>query len=461
MRTIQEITNGEDQTSFLMKAYLNPKFWCERVFGLDLADFHEEWLNMISENQRVAIIAPTGFGKTEILGIAYPLWLVWFNTNKEILIISRERDQSTKILERIQKAIEDNELLKQLIPEKKDTWTKTEINLSTGCKIFCKSYNQKETLKSFHVDYLLCDEAASYEDPSIFFRYISTRVMAKKGKLVCISTPVSIIDLMAQLLDNEEYTSGRYPCMKNGNSIWPNRFSNERLAQIKREIGTSSFEREYMCNPRAEEEDALYPPNLVTDCFEYNTKFRRETTGGDVIIGCDFAIASGPRADFDAYIVIEKVGNVSMIIHGERHKGINIKAKVMRLEELYRNYNPKRMIVDESQVGHAVIEELMSMGIPIEGADFHPNSRNSRLVTLRKVIEEKKLSIPRDKEDPLTMTFTDVLIEELIKFKEIRTKAQTKTYQSTGAHDDTVMALSLAVAGAQKFKEYVDMVAVG
>jgi len=130
----------------------------------------------------------------------------------------------------------------------------------------------------------------------------------------------------------------------------------------------------------------------------------------------------------------------------------------MRLKELYNIYKPRRMIVDQSQIGHAVIEDLRRDGIPVEGADFTPASRNSRLIILRKLFEEKKISIPRNKEDMLAMTFTDVLVEELIKFREIKTKAQTSTYQSTGAHDDTVMALSLAITGAQQFKPFLDIV---
>ena len=438
-----------------MNCYLNPKIWCEDVLGLEMADFHIEWLRLVQNNQRVAILAPTGFGKTEILAISYTLWIAWFQERKEILIISKDIKQSTKILERLKDVIEDNELLRDLIPAKQDTWTKTEINTSTKCKIFCKSFNQKETLKSYHVDYIICDEAASYDDADIFFRYIVTRVNAKKGKLVCISTPVSITDLMSQLINDpkKEYACGVYPCIKNNESIWPTRFPLKDLDRIKNEIGISAFEREYMVNPKAQAEDCLYPPRMIFDNCDLNRGFRRESSGGDIIIACDFAISSGITADFDCYLVVEKVGDIVMILWGETHKGINIEAKVIRLKELYNIYHPKKFIVDESQVGAAVIEEMRKEAIPIEGAKFDPSSRNSRLIHLRKLLELKKISIPRDASDPTCMRFTTRLIEEMIAFAETKTKAQTTTYKSKSAHDDTVMALSLAVGGASNIKK--------
>ena len=443
-----------------MNCYLNPKIWCEKVLGLDVADIHKEWLDFVQHNKRVAILAPTGFGKTELLAIAYPLWLAWFHERKEILIISKDIKQSTKILERIKNVIEDNELLKDLIPEKQDTWTKTEINTSTKCKIFCKSYNQKETLKSYHVDYAICDEAASYDDPEIFKRYIVTRVSAKRGNLIAISTPVSITDLMAELMSNTEYKSKSYPCIQNGESIWPSKFPISELERIKRDIGVSAFEREYMVNPSAQAEDCLFPPGMIMNCFDNAASFRRETTGGDIILAADFAISSGMRADFDVYLITEKVGDNSMLIWGERHKGINIDAKVMRLTELYNNYKPKKFIVDESHIGMAVIEELRKAGIPVEGAKFDAQSRNRRLVLLRQLFEKKKISLPRNPNDMNCLNFTNILTDELMGFRERKTQANTVIYASKAAHDDTVMALSMAVGGANQMKKLIKMAVI-
>lgn len=429
--------------------------------GLNICEVHEEWINLVHNNRDVAILAPTGFGKSEVLCIAYSLWLVYFNQFKEVLIVSNEREQSVKLLERIKNCIEDNELLKELIPESRDTWTKTEINLSTRCKIFCKSFGQGESLKSYHVDFVFGDEASSYDDPNIFFRYVMTRAASKRGKVCCASTPVSIVDLMALLSEpSRGFVYKAYPAIQNGKSIWPEKFPLEELEKIKKRIGVSNFEREYMVNPKAEEEGAIFPPDLVSNCFDHHSSFR-DASGGEVVMGVDLAISEGPRADYDASVIIEKVGDMNMLIYGERKRIRTIEAKVIRLKELYNRFKPKRILVDKSLVGPAVIQELRKSGLPVEECDFHQINRNNRLVTLRKVIEERRLSIPFNTQDSLTNTFSNILVEELIRFKETTTPAKTKAIVSTGAHDDTVMALALAVEGSMKFQKYSTLTKAG
>ena len=381
-------------------------------------------------------------------------------------------------MNKIRDIIENNELLVELIPKNKplSNWcSATFMELSTGCKIFCRPYS--ENIKGIHVDYLLGDEVASYIDYDIWYRFVVTRVNAKNGTVVAISTPDNIADLMQELLHNPEYTGKIYPAIQNGKSIWPDIFPLTKLEKIKNEIGIAAFEREYLCNPKAAVENALYPPHLLNDCFDYGSRFVATPKEGFTIIGCDFAIASGPRADFDAYVVVNKIGSTVTLLHGETHKGLTIAGKIMRLEELYKMFRkqieePKegekeveekiatiKFVVDPSSVGQAVFEKLREKAIPVDAASFDSISRNAMLINLRQMIENKELIIPRNSEDPLTMTFTDKLIKELISMMETKTKSNMITYQSKAPHDDTVMALAMACSGVAKQKEFMDMMA--
>ena len=451
------------------------KFFCERVLGLDIRPFHLEWINMIRTNKRIAIEAATGFGKTEIMGRAFCLWTSTIEQDKEMCIVSKTLPQARKVLSEIRETIEENEFLRdELIPPgKKHTWSSADVLvLSTGCKIFVRPYS--ENIKGIHVDYLLGDEVASYDDHQIWYRFVVTRVNAKNGTVVAISTPESISDLMQELLNNQEYLSKVYPAIVDGKSVWPSKFSLERLNRIRAEIGISAFEREYMCNPKAELENALFPPHLLMECFDFQTGFTQRPLPGFTIIGCDFAIGTGPRADLDAYIILNKFGPKATILHGETHRGFTIAAKINRLVELFDKYKYKiteteedtnivpvsiKFVIDPSSVGEAVHEELRNRGLPVEAAKFDPTSRNRMLVNLRQMIENKDLIIPRNKEDPLCMTFTDKLIKELISMVETQTKSRLITYQSKAPHDDTVMALAMAAKGVIAQREFLDIMA--
>ncbi len=111
-------------------------------------------------------------------------------------------------------------------------------------------------------------------------------------------------------------------------------------------------------------------------------------------------------------------------------------------------------------MGQAVIEQLRMQLLPVEGVDFAPVNRNAMLIALRQIVEQCRLVIPRSGDCPTTMNFTGVLVGELVNFQETRTRSGLITYQSKGAHDDTVMSLCLAIKGANEQKEFMDMFAI-
>jgi len=119
MRTIQEIIGEMDDGEFAINC-LDYKFFAERVLGLIIKPFHLDWINLIqSGEKRIAIQAPTGFGKTEILGRAYCLWRSYTGKGIDMCIVSKTLPQARKILYEIKNTIENNELLRDLIPSNK------------------------------------------------------------------------------------------------------------------------------------------------------------------------------------------------------------------------------------------------------------------------------------------------------------------------------------------------------
>ena len=311
-----------------------------------------------------------------------------------------------------------------------------------------------------------CDEAAQYSDHSIFERWIITRVTAKDGKLVVISTPVSAIDLPHKLLHNPnfygriytaiktkrlnekpEFYSPIYDKLKEGEPIFPELYSKEKLEIIKQSMTSIAFEREYLCNVLVSE-NSLYPPNLVIECFDESIGFQ-EPEGGSVYIGADFAVGTGKEADYTVFTVIENDGKNIYIRWIERHKGMAISAQMNRLVELNDRFHPKFIYMDESTFGATFVQELRQKQLPVVGCKFDFRSRNNYLLNLYKIIEDGILVIPRKRQ---THTLTDELFIELTSFIETKTQAGAVTYKSTAAHDDMVMSLALAVSGVKQMQ---------
>jgi len=464
MRTKEEILQGESEESFLIKCSLRPDIFFERVLGKELKPFHREWFQILNTYNRIAISAPTGFGKTCVFGVSYPLWLAFFKPGSQSLIISKNiRTQSSNVLEEIKSLIEENEILKTLLPQdKKQYWTKEKINTSNGSKIFYSSYTQN--VRGAHVDYVFCDEVATFPETETFFRDVTSRVVAKNGKIAAVSTPINTTDLLAQLMENEAYFSKKYPAIVKNKSIWPEKFPLKVLTRIRKEQGESNFQKNYMCNPRAEAENTIFPLGRVMEGFDYERSFTTDFEGM-IFIGCDFAIAKGPTSDFDAYVVIEKLDDFFIIKHIEIHRGFPTHAKARRIKQLYDLYSSgpvkPKIIIDESHIGKAIGEDLLALGVSTVKQSFHSQARNALLVNLRNIIDGKKLIIPR-KKDPLVIKLTNELVTQLIGFKESKSKLTGNiNYLSTASHDDIVMALAMAVKQATKQRSTSIYVASG
>ena len=452
-------------TEFLYKCKHDFKFWCNNVLrDLYLAEyggvkgFQLEWFNFAENNARVVILAPSGFSKSTLFNIAYPLWISFTKKNKQIMIISKTLPQAIRQLEILRITIDNNELLQELRPKNADkSWSKQAVTTTTGCRIFVRPYSIN--VKGERTDYSILDEAASYDRPEIYLDYIVPR-LNPKGKIILISTPESPVDLMARLdKPGLGYVHKTYPAIISVKgervAIWPERFPLSKLDALKLELGENYFEKNFMCNPKAEEESAIFTYKMIEDCFDKDRKFSFSTEGGNIYIGVDLAISSGARADYDCFCVVELIAGKIILRHGEVHKGWSIQSKVTRIKELAEVYSERltSIVVDQSNIGFSVIEDLRDLAFPVKAQDFHPTNRNRLLMNLKKVLEERTLVIPFNQDDPNTQSFVNRLALELVKFKEVTTdkagqRLTAAKYVSTGTHDDTVMGLAMACIGA-------------
>jgi len=448
MRTLKEIFGNEDREEFLLKCKLDFKLFAEQIVHeiggkkIQIKPFHLEWVHYAQTKPRTLIVAFTGSGKTTVLGMLLPLHIMFFNQFKEIMVISNTMRQAVRTLEKTQGIIYSNELLRELMPKKKEfAWSRTEINTSTRCKMFSNPFT--ENVAGVHVDYLLADEVDLYTDLELYNREIASRVVRKKNaKLVAITTYRSERGLAAALKKNPEYYFKIYPVKdKDENLLWKEEFSQERLDTLLREQGQLAYDRNYACNPSSQA-SSIYPMEILIPCFDFNRRFEYSTEGL-VFMGCDFAISTGRQAAYSVFITGDKVKDKIIIKHIERFKGLGIESQVNKIMELYNIYKSHGIAVDETTFGAAIRDELLKKGLPVVGYDFQYKNRNRYLINLRKLFEQKKIIIPRAENDILTMNKTDTLIGELTRMIEAETVAGTRVYKTTGVHDDCVMALGL------------------
>lgn len=467
--------------------------------GLIVTDFHQEWVDAVEDNDRIAITAFTGSGKTTILGVIYPIWKVLFE-EADILIVSSTMSQSTKILDEIKHHIENSEWLQDLKPDSREaTWKQTEIELSNGCNIYCKPFNKG--VKGVHVDYALCDEAAEFKEHDVYERYVKTRVARKNGTICLISTPVHENDLMAKLSEGHEtkkcpecgrateneikegeetsicvnpdcdryddvvepdfdpnisergYWNGKFPVEdENSDPTFSQAFDEDDIQQLRNEK-PEAFQREYLCESLAVEGD-LFDPNDIMECYDKERSFEQKIDEDAVYyMGCDFAVSK--KGDYSVFTVIEDYPEDEgyTIKYMERIRGLKLSEQERRIEELHEIFDFRDIIVDETNFGQRTLQNLRDMGLPVTGQSFERKARNNLIITLKTMLEKGDITIPRGRRGETTRKITDTLYNELLGFGTSVTEAGSVTYQSSAKHDDTVMSLAMAVSDIDEQRE--------
>jgi len=460
MRTLEEIFREENEEKFLMDCRFDFEKWVTRVMGYEYKWFHKEWIAALMSKKRIAILAPTGFGKTTILGIAYPLWNLFYKKYWQGLIVSNSIPQATKIIDRLKMEMQENELLQRLIPAYSQlTWSKTEIATSTKGRIFCKPYG--ESAKGVHVNYVLGDEVSSYRDHNIWFRYIVTRATAKRGEVAAISTPVNETDLMVgKLMKNPSYWHKTYSAIKNGKSIWPERFPLSWLKQREAELGKASFAQQYLCKIVPESEEIPFPMRLLVAAHDLNQRFMDKRPEGDTdpyYVGCDFAMAI--KGDWSAFVVGKKRDdNKIQVVKIFRFRGMLPSAQMEILRSINNDFHPNRMLLDKSTFGEMFVRDLIAENLPVIGFPFTQENRNSAFAKAITLLNEGNIVLPYSKKPTATSEMIDRLEHELTHFVVDKTPRGYATYKSLSDHDDVAMAFILMLKAASEERRFISYI---
>ncbi len=490
MRTTEQILSGMDRTLFDMRCMVDFKFFCEQMLGLTdmggIHDFQMEWITTIEKNRNTVIEAPSGSSKSEVPGVCYPLWFMYKNRDKkkEILLVSKTVAQSEKnLLVRLQNYILDSEILKnEFVPKDKTTsWTKTGIRTINGTTVLNVPFNVN--IKGYRSDLTVCDEGDSYEDPSIYFKHVTSRTNAG-GRIIVISTPEGVSNLIAQLKEKAptsyafikttvfKHSDGTFVQADEVNSledidklqrdgcysIWPEnpKFGFEFMKEEFEAIGKWSWIQNYLCEIIGESDDAAFPLKYIIESYDPELKFTYDVKEGAMyFIGADFAISEGPRADYDAYVVVELFEGEYTIKHIETHRGIDFPIKKARLKYLYDTFYSSygtKIIADKSQMATSLINEMKSMGMTVISQAFSGIARLLLLQTLSNVMQSKRIHIPKHPENPNHNDLVNTLQSQLGGFKRAKTDRGNETFLSKSPHDDIAISLSMAISEAVKYK---------
>lgn len=502
MRTKSEILGKYSELEFLLKCNLSFQFFAENMLNvtsdgrdIKIPPFQKKWVTLAENYDRIVIKAPTGFAKTEIMGAMYPLWLLFKKRNLRVLLVSKRLDQAKgNMLERMKIYIRENEILKDmLIPLDPDvTYNKEEIRTKNGHWVKVVPYT--DAIRSYRADIIVCDEIDSYEDTNIFFEHVTSRLL-EGGKLICTSTPVGPTRLIA-ILEEKERAGELYPKyhfdktqalvkpdgspaygkapeavnfddLKDCVSAWPEAYSTKTILNKWYEQGKWNFMSNNMAEVLGSAEDAIFPINYIMKSFDRTLDFTSEVNkNAEYFIGADFAISDGPKADFDAFTVVEKYKGWYYVRKVEVYKGTTIPFKVRRLVSLFNKYNETEygctLVVDASNFGTEIQRQVLAEGVPVVPKNFHSAARKKLLTSLAQILKSQTIVVPRKPNPEYSdnmdcIEYGNLLKQQLGGFVRVKSrKTGAETMDSTAPHDDIAISLGLAISEAIEHEEMDD-----
>lgn len=193
-------------------------------------------------------------------------------------------------------------------------------------------------------------------------------VVIKNQRLIFIGTPISPLSLLCKIKDMPDFKTLSFPArLPNGESIWPEQYSNEFLDQRERMMGVRRFRSEYMCEPMVSGN-----PVFQSEWFQHyepgSAQFREKVLREIVyrVTSMDCAESKSDQADYTALVTIGQThgSNPDYYIMDVRRDHWSTKEGAEQLFLVFDKYRQNKSRVesrvkgDASTGGDAMIEEI-------------------------------------------------------------------------------------------------------
>lgn len=215
------------------------------------------------------------------------------------------------------------------------------------------------------------------------------------------------------------------------------------LARVQQELNLSDAQiaSEYEMVFSSSVDSAVFDFGLVMAAQSTDIKPYEEGERSRRYVGVDPA---GQGKDYAVAVVLRKEGDTYEACEMYRRRTGTSEQHLAKISDLIRKVKPSRAVVEKNSMGQVWLENLagLSLGCKIDGFSTSQPSKEVLIGRLQIALEKGELRIPKG-----------VIVDELLAF---RRDDRGKLGATGSAHDDTVMALALAL-NAASYNEFKDL----
>jgi len=381
------------QKSNFLKEARQIKVLCQRdflsylvfVFGFPVALMHKEWADALKMYSRVVFAAPRAHGKTSIISIAYPTWLIGRNPNIRIKLITNAIEKGREVLSAVSTTLLYNKRYRFIFPNVKPSrlryWTKDRLYVDRPLVLRDPTFEARSILSTGaggRADLLICDdtcdnlntvtEGLRRKVKEAFYDTWMNTLEPQNNKVVVVGTIWDDDDLLSELLRNKDWEFRKvWAINENFDPFWPQVWPREKLYKKWKE-NPLAFDKGFRHRP-TRVDNALFPPK----CFKQRAdwplspgsdppELRTELTATPSLARCYFGVdISAGRSEDYSVIFITRV-NVKTFTRWPVDI-IRLKQAspdvTRRLIRLYEQYHPE-VIMIESNATQSMMQDWIA-----------------------------------------------------------------------------------------------------
>lgn len=466
----------------------NPELFLLHYFGdklEGLKDFHIRLIHAALYEPRSLILYPAGHGKTTLVSTILPIYALCCDPTARIAVIAKNEVDAKGIMRSIHAELLGNEdLIRDFGPFKAEddgyAWTLERIDVAGNPKVrkegSIQMYGSKGNVLGKRFDWVICDDVVTEKNSATPEQRMGMREWFNLGVETMPEFPWSRLTVVGTLFDPEDlyydltemkipetgrkiYTTQYEDAVadeENHLTLWPERWTWERLMEQKAKMGTIDFNKRYR-NIAVDASRLVFKQEYVwggyigkehfPGCLDDSYPLGDRADNWRVVCGFDPAIGSSRQAKFCAHIVLgqgtcQEHERCYWVIDLVRQQ-LTMPQQVDLIIQKHQEYDAFASVIEVNgyQLG---LEQAVNMKVNDLGLSFnilpHHTSRNTKpdpeigIGSMSRMVAQGQLHIPW--QDQYSRTIMQQLVDEMVQYP--------------GRTTDTVLALWFAWKALQE-----------
>lgn len=359
----------KDQLDEYVKCSQDPKYFIRnyvKVVHVDrgtvlfnLYGYQERIIDAYHSNRKVVVLAPRQMGKT-VSTAAYFLWVVLFNSDKNIAILANKAAIAREILSKIQFAYEN---LPKWLQQGVITWNKGNIKLENNSSIIT-SATSANAIRGMACSHIYCDELAfvpsgiAEEFMTSVFPVISS---GKTTKIFLSSTPRGMNIFHKYWIEAQQGKNGFIPV----SVIWDENPTRDQvwLEDQRKNLGELKFNQEILCAFLGSSKSlisgaklgsiATFQPIFEKDHLKV---FEEPIKKHSYVMTVD--TSRGQHLDYSAFAVIDITEMPYKVVATFKDNTISPTAYPYLIFQVCQKYNDSHCLIEVNDLGEMVSSAL-------------------------------------------------------------------------------------------------------